>query len=114
MAPPAPASAASAAISRRSSPARTSTWTSAAAISMRAFPLAPPLLPDGDELDDGPTPVRARAWPVTGERTSAEAAALASRAMACGVDQIMRPRPPTVLEDAPVAVLRDLLLERRA
>lgn len=81
---------------------------------MRAFPLAPPLLHDDDELDDRSTAVRARTRNETGELTTVEAAALASRAMACGVDQIMRPHPPTVLEDAPVAVLRDLLLERRA
>ncbi|HUS63792.1 MAG TPA: CBS domain-containing protein, partial [Kofleriaceae bacterium] len=80
----------------------------------RAFPLAPPLLHDDEELDDRPAPVRARTRPSSAEPASAEAAALASRAMACGVDQIMRPRPPTVLEDAPVTVLRDLLLERRA
>lgn len=81
---------------------------------MRAFPLAPPLLPDDDEPDDRPALARPRGRSVTAELTSREAAALASRAMACGVDQIMRPLPPTVLEDAPVGVLRELLLERRA
>lgn len=81
---------------------------------MRAFPIAPPMLVhDEDELDAGAGSVRPRTRSTTIELTGGEAAALATRALACGVDEIMRPNPPTVEEATTVAVLRDLLIERR-
>jgi CBS domain-containing protein len=79
---------------------------------MRAFPLAPPMIVDDDDEEEQ-RPVRTRRRPSTAELTDGESVALASRAMACGVDEVMRPNPPSVEEDAPVSLLRHLLLERR-
>ena len=80
---------------------------------MRAFPIAPPMIADDEDDDARPqAPRRSRA--ATIELTDAETAAMATRAMACGVDEIMRPNPPTVTGDVPVAALHDLLLDRHA
>jgi CBS domain-containing protein len=82
---------------------------------MRAFPIAPPMLVhDEDELEAGAGAVGARKRASTIELTDGDEVALATRALACGVDEIMRPNPPTVEESTPVAVLRDILLARRA
>ena len=82
---------------------------------MRAFPLAPPLLSDDEETSEYPAaPDGPRRRAGTADYTDSRAAALASRAMGCGVDQIMRPHPPSVPEDVPVEVVREILRERRA
>ena len=79
---------------------------------MRAFPMAPPLLSDDDD-DETVLAPRARRRAGTYEPVPAEEAALASRAMACGVDEVMRPLPPTVVAEGSIAVVRELLLARR-
>ena len=80
---------------------------------MRAFPVVPPLLADDDDMDEHPALAHPRGRAATHQPVPVEEAALASRAMACGVDEVMRPLPPTVVAEGAIAVVRELLLERR-